>query len=150
MLINKIIAFLMCLISFNAFSAITISTHKDINFGTILPYGIPAILIVNPDGSYNDPQGIVQRSQGIQPASFVVTSTTKNVDLFISTPNSFTLSNGINTLTVTNVTNSWDGVYQLSGKNKRAKLTVGGTMNIPAGYISGGDYQGTLTISVDY
>lgn len=151
MFVRKLIAYLICLIPLNVFAAVTVTVQKDINFGDVLPIGVPATLTVHPDGSFSDPQGIVLRSNRIQPASFVATSTTTNVDLYISTPTSFTLSNGINTLTVTNITDSAGGIYQLIGKRKkRATFSVGGTVNIPGGYISGGDYTGTLIISVDY
>lgn len=150
MFIRKLIACLFCFIPLNVFAVITVTVQKDINFGEVLPIGIPATLTVHPDGSFSDPQGIVLRSNRIQPASFTVSSTTKNVDLFVSTPNSFTLTNGIDSLTVTNVTDSAGGIYQISGNRKNARFTVGGTINIPGGYISGGDYTGTLTISVDY
>lgn len=138
------------LFSTTALAEITLNAVQDMNFGDVLPIGVPATIVVRADGSYSDPQGVVIKSNRINPATFQLTSSQKNVTVYLSTPTSFTLSNGIDTLTVSHITDSSNGIYHFVGKQKKQKLHIGGTMNIPGGYISGGSYTGTLTVVVDY
>lgn len=127
--------------------AITLTNTAGLNFGTILPYGSPGFVYVYSNGTYGTSNAFISNAANITASSWSVTGI-PGAPYAVTLPNTVTLSNGAETMTVSSFNRS--GPTQLlldaagnGGFNVGARLNVG--TNQPAG-----TYAGTFNVTVNY
>ncbi len=118
-----------------------------LNFGKICSIATGTQTItVGTDGSVTSPTNLFCPAQGTSADSFTVTGNSDDT-FSVSLPASITLSNGVDNLTVSNLTSSCTNNCVLTDNHHT--FTVGGTLTIPAG-VSVGHYQNNYTVTINY
>jgi spore coat protein U-like protein len=128
--------------------AITLANVAGLNFGTILPYGSAGSVTVGTTGSYSASNAYISNATGISASAWAVTGI-PGAPYAVTLPNSVTITNGSETMTVNGFTRS-GGTSQLNlDAAGNGTFTVGARLNVGANQPAG-TYAGTFNVTVNY
>lgn len=127
-------------------SALRHDTGAALNFGTLCQADYAQTVTVSPQGNVTYEQTFCPASGSVSADSFTL-SAANGTDFTVTLPDSVTLSNGTDNLTVSAFTYACSGGCTV--QNGSQQFTVGGTLSIPDG-VSTGNYEGNYSVSVTY
>lgn len=134
--------------------AITLTNTQGLNFGTVLPYGRDGWVKVNTSGQGTYSAVYISDASAITASSWDVTGV-PDAPYAIALPpdNTVTVSNGTQTMTVTNFTATPLAYYPANARKLDTSghdtLNVGATLKVGANQPAG-VYSGTFNVTVAY
>jgi spore coat protein U-like protein len=127
--------------------AITLANVAGLNFGTILPYGSAGSVFVYSNGTYATSNAFISNATGIAASAWAVTGV-PGAPYAVTLPNSVTITNGTETMTVNSFSRSGGGQLNLDAAGN-GTFTVGARLNVGANQPAG-TYAGTFNVTVNY
>lgn len=127
--------------------AITLTNNTGLNFGTILPYGSAGYVFVANNGTYSTSNAYISNATGITASTWSVQGI-PGAPYAVTLPTSVVISNGTETMTVSNFNRSGAVQLYLDAAGGGA-FGVGARLNVGANQPAG-TYAGSFNVTVSY
>lgn len=129
---------------------ITITSDRNLAFGTIVPAAGVGSVTVDPLGARTYTGGVTGISSTVSSARFTVGGTANQAyTIAFPADNAIVLTSGANTMTLKTWTTDIPGTAGDLGAGASQTFQVGATLNVGAAQASGA-YTGTFTVTVTY